>query len=114
MSQREDTPWDRFTIEWNAEMWNLGLDIVSTVILKDESTDRVAAVSFLANRFVFVSFYDEEDILEHNLSFDEFTGWPTTSQFFDEDEALDAATEWIDKGILPHHTACYTWYLLFI
>jgi hypothetical protein len=113
MSQRPTNPWDRFVEEWNAEFWNLGLDIVSTVIFRDEDSDRVAGVYYLTDKSIFVSCYDEDDLLIQDIDTD-FFRWPLTAQYADEDEALTAATDWIDDCKVPSFTHSYAWYSDFV
>lgn len=110
MSRRDKTPWDRFVVEWNAQFWNLGLDIVSTVIFRDEGSDRVAGVYYLDDKSILTCCYDEDDVLHHNLSDDWDTSWPYAVRFTEEERALDAATDWIDKGELPDFDLTLSWY----
>jgi len=117
---RYTPPWDRFVEEWNAAWWDAGLDIKSTVIFRDEDTDRVAAVYYLwCTRFdreeIFVSYYDEDDIRNYNARnytapYNELD-WPCTCSFFDEDRALKSASTWIDAGEIDvKYSGPYSWF----
>jgi len=114
MSPRYTPAWDRFVEEWNTKWWEAGLDIVSSVIFRDESTDRVGAVYYLKDRF-FVSYYNESDIVKHNCRDEtkpyEELDWPLTCLFYDEDRALTSAVTWIDDGKIDQpFTGPYTWW----
>jgi len=119
MSLRYTPPWDRFVEEWNALRWEDGFDIKSTVILRDEGTDRVAGVYYL-DGMIFVAFYDEEDVLLENHLNTRWLGekytpmdWPSACEYSNEDEAMNAAAAWIDHGQLPNFARGQDWFYNF-